>query len=75
MASSAVAGESLELFAVSCGSSRSRRFSVAALRSEKELDVGVAGQVRRRTDTLFEPELAAARSCTPSPLKSPTATE
>ena len=37
--------------------------------------VGVAGQVRSRTDTLFEPELAAARSCTPSPLKSPTATD
>src|SRR5687768_14394021 len=34
--------------------------------------VGVpAGQVRRRTDTLSVPELAVARSCTPSPLKSP----
>jgi hypothetical protein len=30
--------------------------------------------VPMRTDTLLEPELAVARSCTPSPLKSPTAT-
>jgi len=27
------------------------------------------------TETLFEPKLATARSCAPSPLKSPTATE
>src|SRR5437660_371776 len=30
---------------------------------------------RNKTDTLFEPSLAVARSCLPSPSKSPTATE
>ena len=37
--------------------------------------VGVAAQSRNKIDTLFESVLAMARSCLPSPLKSPTATE
>src|ERR1044071_480891 len=37
---------------------------------------GVAvGQLRNKTDILFEPELVVARSWRPSPLKSPTAIE
>src|SRR5438552_1304091 len=39
------------------------------------LSVIVGQHYRRRTDTLFEVRLAVARSCLPSPLKSPTATE
>jgi hypothetical protein len=31
--------------------------------------------VPKSTDTLLEPKLAAAKSCRPSPLKSPTVTE
>ena len=37
--------------------------------------VGVAAQSRNKIDTLFESVLAMARSCLPSPLKSPTATD
>jgi hypothetical protein len=37
--------------------------------------VGVAWQLRNKIDTLFEYWLAVTRSCFPSPLKSPTATE
>ena len=37
--------------------------------------VGVAAQSRNKIDTLFESVSAMARSCLPSPLKSPTATE
>ena len=42
---------------------------------------GTAGDVKpplpfpNRIETLFEPKLAAAKSCIPSPLKSPTATD
>ena len=37
--------------------------------------VGVIPQVRKKIDTLLESWLATARSCLPSPLKSPTTTE
>src|ERR1044072_5002816 len=35
---------------------------------------GVLMQSRSRIETLFEPQFAVARSCLPSPLKSPTVT-
>jgi hypothetical protein len=35
----------------------------------------MAWQSRNKIETLFEPWLAVARSCLPSPLKSPTTTE